>query len=49
MHPSGIPVCLILRSAGEKHIDNKRIRATTKETQFDLALNKAKELLVEAA
>lgn len=29
-------------------VDNKWIRATTKETQFDLAVNKAKELLVEA-
>jgi protoheme ferro-lyase len=28
-------------------VDNKWIRATTKETQFDLAVNKAKELLVE--
>jgi integrase len=29
-------------------VDNKWIRATTKETQLDLAVNKAKELLVEA-
>jgi hypothetical protein len=29
-------------------VDNKWIRATTKETQLDLAINKAKELLVEA-
>lgn len=29
-------------------VDNKWIRATTKETQFDLAVNKAKELMVEA-
>jgi integrase len=29
-------------------VDNKWIRATTKETQFELAVNKAKELLVEA-
>ena len=29
-------------------VDNKWIRATTKETQFDLAVNKAKELIVEA-
>ena len=29
-------------------VNNKWIRATTKETQFDLAVNKAKELLVEA-
>jgi len=29
-------------------VDNKWIRATTKETQFDLAVNRAKELLVEA-
>jgi len=27
-------------------VDNKWIRATTKETQLDLAVNKAKELLV---
>ena len=29
-------------------VDNKWIRATTKETQLDFAINKAKELLVEA-
>ncbi len=29
-------------------VDSKWIRATTKETQLDLAINKAKELLVEA-
>lgn len=29
-------------------VDNKWIRSTTKETQLDLAVNKAKELLVEA-
>ena len=29
-------------------VDNKWIRATTKETQLDLAVNKAKELMVEA-
>ena len=29
-------------------VDNKWIRATTKKTQFDLAVNKAKELLVKA-
>lgn len=29
-------------------VDNKWIRATTKETHFDLAINKAKELLIEA-
>jgi hypothetical protein len=29
-------------------VDNKWIRSTTKETQLDLAINKAKELLVEA-
>ena len=29
-------------------VDSKWIRATTKETQLDLAVNKAKELLVEA-
>jgi integrase len=29
-------------------VGNKWIRATTKETQFDLAVNRAKELLVEA-
>ncbi|ANJ00134.1 hypothetical protein A8O14_08625 [Polynucleobacter wuianus] len=28
-------------------VDNKWIRATTKETKFDLAMNKSKELLVE--
>jgi protoheme ferro-lyase len=28
-------------------VDNKWIRAATKETKFDLAVNKAKELLVE--
>jgi hypothetical protein len=27
-------------------VDNKWIRATTKETQLDLAVNKAKQLLV---
>jgi len=29
-------------------VDNKWTRLITKETQFDLAVNKAKELLVEA-
>ena len=29
-------------------VDNKWIRATTKETKFDLAVTKAKELLIEA-
>lgn len=29
-------------------VDNRWIRATTKETQFDLAVNKAKELMIEA-
>lgn len=30
-------------------VDNKWIRATTKETQLDLAINKAKELLVRGS
>jgi hypothetical protein len=29
-------------------VDNKWIRATTKETEYELAVNKAKDLLVEA-
>jgi hypothetical protein len=29
-------------------VDNKLIRATTKETQFDLAVNKAAELIKRA-